>query len=52
LEGRCDALLHGQNLPQTAPAALDAVFLQLPSNVSERRTKLGNCCPKFTDLIK
>ena len=32
LEGGGDALLHGQDLPQTAPAALDTVFLQLPAN--------------------
>ena len=32
LEGRCDALLHGQDLPQTAPATLDVVFLQLLAN--------------------
>ena len=32
LEGRCDALLHGQDLPQTAPAALNVVFLQLLAN--------------------
>ena len=31
-EGRCDALLHGQNFPQTTPASLDAMFLQLPAN--------------------
>ena len=32
LEGGSDALLHGQDLPQTAPAALDIVLLQLPAN--------------------
>ena len=32
LKGRGDALLHGQDLPQTAPATLDVVFLQLPAN--------------------
>ena len=32
LEGGGDALLHGQDLPQTAPATLDVVFLQLPAN--------------------
>ena len=32
LEARGDTLLHGKDLPQTAPAALDIVFLQLPAN--------------------
>ena len=32
LEGGRDALLHGQDLPQTTPAALDVVFLQVLAN--------------------
>jgi len=32
LEGRGDALLYGQDRPQTAPATLDVVFLQLLAN--------------------
>ena len=32
LEGGGDALLHGQDFPQTTPASLDTVFLQVPAN--------------------